>query len=80
MSPTITVESFFLFCRVRLMANEKKKKHTVKIYNEINSKLVICNLSFVTCAVLSLLFSGSALNSEHARTCSLTLFSDADVN
>ena len=41
----------------------------------------MCNysviVSFVTCAVLSLLFSRSALNSEHARTCSLTLFSDA---
>ena len=53
----------------RNLPSKSKKSKTLK--------LVTCNFIFCNLRCLSLLISRSALNFEHARTCSLALFSDA---
>ena len=52
----------------RNLPSKSKKNKTLK--------LVTCNFIFCNLRCLSLLISRSALNFEHARTCSLALFSD----
>ena len=72
-----TGESASLVLTILPYGKQKERNLPSKSKKNKTLKLVTCNFIFCNLRCLSLLISRSALNFEHARTCSLALFSDA---